>query len=225
MNTEVEFKNYNQQELLNIENYLIGKKLAYKVKNKKILKKRGNTTGKTLYQINDETRDLLKELKTLTIHQFVQLYNKELDYCGNQNLYSKIIRNKMVFNYLMTKQIITAKAFSRLDKKTGEKTRYTRYYIINNKSKQLLNFYTIYLSSKKINNLNTLKEKFKKNDKMLEEIKRAKSRSVNKLLNINSNRVKKIKKKPLGSIYDNIYKRTENKDILPMLSRFVLKNK
>ena len=76
------WKRYTDEECQGLERFLMGKKLAFKVSKGKIKIKKGNTAGKTQYQTGTETKDVIDNLPVLTIFQFVQLFNEEMEYCS-----------------------------------------------------------------------------------------------------------------------------------------------
>ncbi len=196
MHGRLDWTKYDENKLKTIENSLLAKKLCYKVIGNKVLKKKGSTSGKTLYYVsNDEVVDY-NNAELLSLLNFTKLYNSELDYAGYQSVYSKMIRSNVIFNYLLSKNLLTYKIFYRKKKGTDELVAYVKYFIERDKKETVLNFYKIYLTSKKVNNLKTIRDRFLKlnNKTMVAVVDEVRRKNVNVRLNRQASRIRKIRK-------------------------------
>lgn len=147
-----------------IENWLLGRKLMYNVKNNKVVnKKKGSKSGKTIYKITDEQYNVLNSLDVLTLKEFAILFNKELKFHSYDSVYSKLIRNKRVLDYLLTKQLINYNVRQRT--RLGITAPIVYFNVNKSKTRELLDFYSIYLSSSTVNNYEDLKKQLEKTNK------------------------------------------------------------
>lgn len=157
------FKVLTKDEQTNIENWLIGKKLKFRVKKNKIAKKNGSKKGKTDYKLTDEQIIALHQLKELTLKDFAILYNKELNYVGYQGVYTKVIRNKRIMDYLLTKQILKYNVKYRT--RLGITAPIVYFYINKEDCETLIDFFSIYLNSSTVDNYKQLKEQLDSRNK------------------------------------------------------------
>lgn len=157
------FKVLNQQEQINVENWLLGRKVKFRIKGKTINQKKGSKSGKTYFNISDEQQATLNSLKILTLKDFCIKYNKELKWICYDTLYSKTIRNKRVLDYLLTKQIIQYKVKYRT--RLGITNPIVYFEIKQENCDFLLEFYRVYLSSLDLDNYKDLKIELKRRNK------------------------------------------------------------
>lgn len=153
----MEFRKLSPAEMTNIETRLRSKRAKYKVKDGVVKMKAGNKEGKTEYIVNDEMLAKLDKKNKLTILEFCKLYNNELSYLGQQGLYTKIVRDKTVLNYLYNKNFLEVKEFER-----GGKP-YTKYWVKSGYKQLMLDFLVEFLSPKLIDNENDIRNLIKTN--------------------------------------------------------------
>lgn len=168
----VKFQRLTVQECKNLENLWIGKRLAYKFKDNKLQLKKGTKKGKTVSYITQEQKDHLLRLDELTIRHFVLLYSTELLHNGYWSVYSKLIRNKKVLQYLLSKNLISCRVKYRKAKGSNKKEPYIMYFIQKDKKESLLEFYVKYLGSNSVDNYEDMKKNFDKvnNTKLTEKL-------------------------------------------------------